>query len=113
MSQLRVVVVMLVGVAYWSMPLGSQAQASVQYSVRSETQLAGVLVDPVNNRPVYFSAASEDGVLTVRVDLVGQSVTVRTGQGELHYDSSRNRPGQFSTLSDGERLILRRLVALM
>lgn len=108
---LRFVVTLLVGVSYWSMPLGSQTEATIQYSLQSESQLAGVLVDPVNNRPISFKAVNENDVLTVRLDLDGQSVTVRNGQGELHVDSSRNRSRQFSTLSDGDRLVLRRLVA--
>lgn len=109
----RLVVAIVAGVAYWSSPLGSQVEAQIQYSLQGPERVEGVLIDTVRNEPISFAAAEEDGMLTLRVDLSGQSVTVRKGRGELHVASSRNAASEFSTLSDDDKRILRRLVAVM
>ncbi len=107
---------LVIGVAAWtcwSLPLSSQATAVIQYSVRTDAQIAGILSDRSQGASVAFAAASENGLVTLRIDLDQQTITVRKRANELHIASSLNRGGVISTLSEGEKDALRRAVAAM
>lgn len=105
------IAVLAAAVSCLSIASPGQGQEGVQYSLRSETGLAGAFLDSQDKRPVRFDASAEGGMLTLRLDLYGQTVTLRRGQGEFHVDSSNNTARGFSTLSDEERQVLRRLAA--
>jgi hypothetical protein len=99
--------------ASWSLPLDSQATAVIQYSVRTDAQLAGILSDRSQGAPVAFSATSENGLVTLQINLDEQTITVRKRANELYIGSSRNRGGVIATLSESEKDALRRAVAAM
>lgn len=107
----RFVITILAVVSCLSISSPGRGQEAIGYSLRTETELAGAFLDPVHKRSVWFDASAEDGVLTLRLDLYEQSVTLRQGRGELHVDSSNNAAQRFSTLSEEEREILRRLAS--
>ena len=109
----RFVLSALVGWSFWCMPLNSQADAVVRYFGRGETRLAGTLLDSSRVEQVSFWAMNEDGVITIRINLESQSITVREEVNEFSIVSSNNTGGSFSTLSEDERLVLRKLATLL
>ena len=111
--KLRFVVAIAAAVGCMSVPLPGLGQDRAESSLRSETSLTGVFFDPLHAQPVLYDASTENGVLTLRLDLDAQSVTLRSGQGELHVSSSNNTAAGFSTLSDEEREILRHLATYL
>ncbi len=110
---IRGLVIAVAAWACWSLPLSSQATAVIQYSDRTDMSVAGVLSDPSAGVGVAFAASNEDGLITLRLDLDQQFVTVRKRPNELHIASSLNRGRDFSTLSESEKDAIRRAVVVM
>lgn len=109
--KLRSAIAILASASFLSIPSLSQGQEG--FALRSKTGLAGTFFDPLQKQPMWFDASAENGVVTLRLDLHVQSLTLRHGQGEFHLDSSNNTARGFSTLSDEERGGLRRLAAYL
>ena len=83
------------------------------YSAQTDTQIAGVLSDRSGGAYVAFSALNENGLVTLRIDLDRQSITLRKRANELHIASSLNRGRTFSTFQEDEKEAIRQAVAIM
>ncbi|MBI2840607.1 MAG: hypothetical protein HYX75_20010 [Acidobacteria bacterium] len=110
----RRLVIALAAVSPLCVPLSSEAESVLDFSIRNENRLAmTMLSDAFSDSEVTFSASQENGVTEIQIDLDGQSIYVRRSQGELYIHSSKNTDRTFSTLSEDEKVVLGTMAGLM